>query len=312
MTEKERVVFDKITKQAQFSDLYDENFQGLICGVDSIYILKLVKDNGSTKTLFSRALKSNVDIESKILHRIIGDDNIEPYFVEENNEYIIFPYDDEGKLISAEKLEIKYPLSWNYLKNFKQILKSREKNKFNNSQWYQFSRNQALDKQKLIKILIPHVVKRMRVAFDEHGEHFTKNVGVNSIVLKSEIKESPYYILALLNSSIASFYIAKTSIFLNGGFYASNKQFASSLPVKRIDFKNSNDVQKHDNIVQRVIELIKLKNAIVDVRVANEKEIIVRKANALQKQIDNLVYELYNLGDNDKEVILKALPTEND
>lgn len=244
------------------------------------------------------------------MHRIIGDANIKPYFVEDNDDFIIFPYDKEGNLTSAEELENNYSLTWQYLNKFKQVLKSRERGKFDNTTWYQYSRNQALDKQQLVKILIPHVVKRMRVAFDEQGEHFTKNVGVNSVVLKPEVKESPYYFLALLNSSVASFYIAKTSIFLSGGFFASNKQFAGSIPIKNIDFKNSNEIKKHDSIVKMVLELIKLKTSLVDAKFQNEQEMIERKANALRGEIDNFVFELYDLNDNDKKVIANALPQD--
>jgi type I restriction-modification system DNA methylase subunit len=308
MTEKERKVFEKLISHKKFSEFYEENFQGLICGVDSIYILKLVKDNGNTKILFSKGLNDNVELESKLVHRIIGDSNIEPYFVEENNDYILFPYDKGGKLIDPERLENNYPLAWKYLNKFKQTLRSRENGKFDKTSWYQFSRNQALDKQQFAKILIPHVVKRMRVAFDEKGEYFTKNVGVNSVMLKPDVKESPYYFLAILNSSVASFYICKTSIFLSNGFYASNKQFASSIPIRSIDFENKDEKEKHDSIVGLVLELIKSKNDVVNAKLGNEKELISRKINAIENNIDDLVCNLYYLDINDRKIMSVALP----
>ena len=118
-------------------------------------------------------------------------------------------------------------------------------------------------------------------------------LGGNGIILNTEVKESPYYFLAILNSSIASFFISKISIYLSGGFYASNKQFASLIPVKPIDFSNIKEVEKHDKIVETVKDLISLKQS--EKTLISEKDTQARKVDALGSLINRMIYELYDV-----------------
>jgi len=302
MTEEERKIFDRIIKTQKFSECYEQNFQGLITGIDDIYILRLIKNKGKTKICYSKKLNKEVELESELLFNIIGDDNIKQFTIEDSDSFIIFPYKN-NKLIEQKGLEINFPLIWEYLNIFKNNLKSREKNKFNNEKWYQYSRNQALDKQELKKILIPHVIKNMRVAFDSKGKYFIKNVGVNGITLKDSIQEDVLYFLAILNSPISSFFISKTSIFLSGGFYASNKQFAGEIPIKRINFLDKAEKDKHDKLVNLISAIIKSKNRINNIKNPNEYNLIERQIDSLQKEINNIIYELYGITKEEQEII---------
>lgn len=305
MTEEEENIFEKITKNRKFSDCYELNFQGLITGMDDVYILRLIEDKGKKCKFFSKALNKEIELESELTFNIIGDSDIEKYYIGKSDAYIIFPYKD-GKLMSTEELQ-KNNLTWEYLNIFKNQLKNREKGKFNNKQWYQYSRNQAIDKQTLSKILIPHVVKNTRVAFDDKGKIFIKNVGVNGIVIKEGIKEAVAYFLAVLNSKIASFFISKTSIFLSGGFYATNKQFAGEIPIKEMDFSNQKEKQAHDKIVNMVKNIIELKKKLNLVKLKDEQDMINRQIDALEIQINELLYELYNIKDKEKKIIEDSL-----
>lgn len=298
MSEKEKKIFDKIKSNMIFSDCYEENFQGLITGMDKVFILKMIKDLGNTMKVYSKELEKEVKLESKILFNIIGDSEIDNFGIKMSNEFIIFPY-KEGKLLEQKEMEYKYPLTWGYLNNFKSELKKREKDKFSSNKWYQYSRNQAIDKQELSKILVPHVTKKMRSAYDESGKFFIKNVGVNAIQLKSSTQEHPHYFLAILNSPIASFFISKTSIYLSGGFYASNKQFAGNIPIKRVDFSNRQEKELYDKIVN-LVSLIR------EQYVKNVSGLEDRQFNALQSNINKLVYDLYKISKEEQEVIEKS------
>jgi len=303
MTESEEKIFKKITKYKKFSEYYNQNFQGLITGMDKVYILKLIEDKGKTKIFYSDALKKNVELESDIIFNIIGDGDIDKYSINKSDDYIIFPYQN-SKLMNPVEIQ-KYTLIWNYLKLFEQKLRKRENGKFNNSFWYQFSRNQAIDKQRLIKILIPHVVKTTRVAFDDKGELFIKNVGVNGVTIDNKIKEDNRYFLAILNSNIASFFISKISIFLSGGFYATNKQFAGEIPIREIDFSNKSEKKKHDDIVNFVSTITELKKKLTKSKFSNERELYERQISALHKQINEILYDLYGIKTKKEKTIVE-------
>jgi len=306
MTEEENKIFEKITKQIKFSEFCEENFQGLITGIDDIYILKLIDDKGKTRTFFSKALGKNVELESSITFNIIGDADIDHYHVRHSEDYIIYPYTN-AKIMKEDEIK-KYILAWNYLNLFKQKLKGREKGKFNNNYWYQYSRNQAIGKQELSKILIPHVVKTTRAAFDSKGDFFIKNVGVNGIILKNTVKEHPNYFIGILNSDISSFFISKISIFLSGGFYATNKQFAGEIPIKKIDFNDSKEKESHNKIVNFVTTMVELKKKLSVSNLKTEQDMILRQIDAIQIQINEILYELYGItAEKEKKVIEDCL-----
>ncbi len=155
----------------------------------------------------------------------------------------------------------------------------------------------------LKKILIPHVVKKTVSAIDNQGEYCLDNVGANGIILKDEVKENPFYFIAILNSPIASFFISKTSIFLSGGFYATNKQFAGEIPIRRINFNDSSEKDKHDKIVNMVSNVIELKKRYNSTDLKHEKNLLLRQINAIIEQINIILYDLYNLKSKEIKII---------
>jgi hypothetical protein len=152
-------------------------------------------------------------------------------------------------------------------------------------------------------MLIPHVVKRTRAAFDKEGKIFIKNVGVNGISLKKGTKEKEEYFIALLNSLIASFIISKISIFLSGGYYASNKQFASLIPIRRIDFTKPIEQAYHDKIVTLVDGIIELHKRLAEVKTPQEKQVLERQIEATDNEINQQVYKLYGLTEEEIRIV---------
>ena len=125
MTEEEEKLFEKIRKNKKFQDCFELNFQGLITGMDDIYILKLIEDKGKTRIFYSKKLDKNVEIESEITFNIIGDSNIDNYYIGKSDAYVIFPYKD-GKLLEEKEIQ-KYKMCWDYLSIFKKNLRIERK-----------------------------------------------------------------------------------------------------------------------------------------------------------------------------------------
>lgn len=316
MTEEEFTIFNKIISSGDpFENIYEENFQGLICGKDKIFIMKLLKKKTKTGIYYSEELKEEIEIESSIMRPIISDPDIKRYFVENSgDEHILFPYSNNGDLIPTETMKSKYSLAWEYLSKFRKDLRLREaKNNnspFDDEGWYRFSRNQNLNKQGFKKILIPHVVKNMRSAFDPEGIYAIKNVGVNGITLREGINEDYFYILAILNHPISSFIISKISIFLSGGFYAANKQFSGKIPIYRI--KTAEDKKIQDLIIENVKALIGIIQQNRNDKTSygkNDFESAVTKRN---KIINDLIYKLYKFNPNSNENELEIKIIENE
>ena len=78
-----------------------------------------------------------------------------------------------------------------------------------------------------------------------------------------------------------------------GGYLRYIFQYVSQLPIYKIDFSNPEDVKRHDlmvNLVQHMLDLQKRVPA-----TPLESEQLGREIQSTDRQIDALVYDLYNL-----------------
>ncbi len=78
----------------------------------------------------------------------------------QQNYYSVFPYkyllDNSVKLIEPMELKRKYPKALAYFNAKSKYLKTREKGKWEKSpHWYEYSRKQNFESQKMEKILVP-------------------------------------------------------------------------------------------------------------------------------------------------------------
>lgn len=112
------------------------------------------------------------------------------------------------------------------------------------------------------------------------------------------------FILGLLNSRLIGeifLYIAPKS--KKGLFPKIIITDAKRLPIPNIDLNNKQDKEMHDKIVTLVDNIITLNKKLSVEKNPNSITIINRQINAVDKQIDSLVYKLYNLSDEEIRVI---------
>jgi hypothetical protein len=174
-------------------------------------------------------------------------------------------------------------------------LEARENGRMKGTDWYGYVYPKNLEVMLSKKILVPDIANRASFAWDENGE-YTLTSGY-AITLKSEIKESYKYILGLLNSRVLDFYLKKISTPLRGGFFRYFTQFIEQLPIRTIDFDDPADVDRHDRVVGMVEHMITLKNkhTEAEIMLENRRHDLAREIERLDTQIDQLVYELYGL-----------------
>jgi hypothetical protein len=149
----------------------------------------------------------------------------------------------------------------------------------------------------LAKILVPDIADRASFALDERGEYaFTSGYG---ITLKNDVAESPKYILGLLNSRLLDFCLKSISTTMRGGFFRYFTQFIEQLPIRRIQISDPDDKARHDKMVSLVDRMQELHKRSGVVKNPNEKTQLEREIEATDRQIDQLVYELYGLTEED-------------
>lgn len=352
MSDKEMCVLEKCNTNKKLWLYTKEFFVGIQTSFDSFFILKFIR-NIDTKTwvFYSKFLDEEVELEKEMLLEIVSNPDIKEYSIKSDNHYVIFPYKD-WKLLDFDFIRTNYPKIGKYLEMGREDLEKREKEKFVWAEFFRYWRNQNIDKQDYKKLLIPHITKSMRCAFDEEGKYAMKNVWVNGVVLKDEYKDSYKYFLCLLNSKVLTFILSKISIFLAGGFYASNKQFAEKLPIPDISsLAQKPFIEKADQMLLMNKELQEKKDFILNffqqkysietlstklqhfydhdfsefkkqlklkkLGIEEEAELMAffdkkkaeiselkEKIDATDREIDEMVFELYGLSEEERTVVL--------
>jgi len=80
----------------------------------------------------------------------------------------------------------------------------------------------------------------------------------------------------------------------------------STVPIRIIDFSDKNDQTLHDRIVQSVELMFGLQQHLASAKTEHDKTVIQRQIDATDKQIDQLVYKLYVLTDEEIHIVEEA------
>ncbi len=188
-----------------------------------------------------------------------------------------------------------------YLSKNKTHLSEREQGRFAGPHWYEYGRNQNIDLMLLPKILVPDIADRAAFALDERGDFaFTSGYG---ITLKATTRESSKYILGLLNSSVLDFFWKRISTPLRGGFFRYFTQYIEQLPIRVIDFSNRDDRAKHDKLVKFVGKMIVAKKERAAADADYEKRRLDQFCSDLDREINQLVYKLYDLTKEEIQIV---------
>lgn len=299
LSEVSSIILKLSRMPVKLADISDRIFQGLVTGADDVFILKNVI-NGK---FISKATGKEYQLESELLHPLCkGSVNIRRYHITELEKSILFPYElVNGKaiLLSGKTLSTKYPKVWSYLNENRKILEGRENGKWKHEKWFALGRSQNLSEMEQKKILTPSIANYSSYTFDESDYFYFVGSGGGGgggygITLKDQ-NQSYKFVLGLLNSKLLDFYLKSYSSRFSGGYYAFNRQYIEQLPIKSIDFSNKTEIAQHDHLVALVETMLALHKSLTAARLPDEKERLQRQIDSTDHQIDQLVYQLYDL-----------------
>ncbi len=120
---------------------------------------------------------------------------------------------------------------------------------------------------------------------------------------KNEKDYSIHYLQAILTSKVLDFYLRQISSPFRGGYWSYGKRFIKQLPVHTIDFNNPEDINHHDEIVAFVENMLMLNKKLAIASIPSEKTQYQRQIDATDRQIDQLVYQLYDLSDEEINIV---------
>ena len=279
-------LFEKLQRMpVKLGQLAERISQGIRTSANEIYVLDVVSERGGFITARSKHLRKEVVLERGAVSRFLAGREIKAYSIQPSGKVVLMPYrivSGGAKLIPWKEVATQWPEASAYLEQNRAYLSKREDGRFRGPTWYEFGRNQNIDLMLLPKLLVPDIADRTAFAFDAKGEFaFTSGYG---ITFKAGVKESPKYLLGLLNSRLLNWFWKRVSTPLRGGFYRYFTQFIEHLPIRPIDFGVAAERAERDALVKLVDQILAAKraNPAADV-------------SAWEREIDERVYRLYGL-----------------
>lgn len=154
------------------------------------------------------------------------------------------------------------------------------------------------------KIIAAGMVNKLEFCYDD-SSNILSGKSTTIIMNKEQSIYNLKYILGLLNSKLYNLVFKSSNKHnsMSGGYMNVNKNSLSSFIYYPLDMSNKKDKEMHDKIVTLVDNIIALNKKLSVEKNPNSITIINRQINAVDKQIDSLVYKLYNLSDEEIRVI---------
>ena len=172
-------------------------------------------------------------------------------------------------------------LIWNYLKRCEKKLRSRENGKMNHDQWYGYVYPKNLDQFEQPKLMLQVLAKKASITLDESNNYYFVgggNAGGYGLTLKDGSNLKYKYLLGLLNSTLLDFYLQKHSSMFQNGYYSYAKRFIEKVPIVEVSKAEQEP-------------MISLVNQILSLKKSDPQA----DTNALETEIDRMVYKLYDL-----------------
>jgi hypothetical protein len=306
-------LFEKLSKMpVKLGRISNGMFVGQQTSADTVYLFKEFhrgKRKDTTKVL-SKELDEFVEIESGILKPVVRSGSIHRYSAQ-TTALILFPYevkDCSARLFNTGEMKREYPLAWEYLNRNKNLLENREKGIFKDAEWYRFGRSQNLGMWEQPKLMVPYMITELAAYLDRADNYYFINVTTGGYgVTCDESAGSLAYLCGLLNSRLLDFYLKKVSTNFHGGYFAANKQYIEQLPIRPINFSNTADKARHDKMVKLVDRMLELNKQKHSGKLApSQVERVDREIAATDAEIDDLVYELYGIMEQERKIIAET------
>ena len=230
-----------------------------------------------------------IQFKSEFIKKRMSGKIISKYFIAKEKEYLLY---FEG-INDFEKL----PLSiQHYLFEHKNILENRaDKKRRKTAKWWNYSFPMHKEYYHLDKIWCSYRAKENIFCFDDTKEYI--GLTNTTVIFDTNDNLDLKYLLALLNSKVLTFRYKSIGKQTGNGVYEYFENGVGKLPILAID----NEKQKpFINLVDQMLETQKkLHSAQTD----SDKKFYKQKSNILDKQIDKLVYGLYELNDEEIKII---------
>jgi len=285
----------------------DKIFVGLQTSADSIYLVKLVKDLGENVKIKSEETGKEYIIEKEFTKKLVKGKDINQYYINYSDRILIFPYIKKEKgyeVLNEEELK-KYKGIYSYFKELESKIKDREHKKLAKSKsWFALTYPRSINLYDSPKILTPNSAFHSSFYFDEK-EHYYMTCGVAggfALILKKDCSLDPKYLVGILNSKLMEFFNRNIGTSLQGGYYSYDPKIIERYPLIL------SDRDQQQKIISLVNQMLELQKKYHDIKVSgNEKERLEQQIKNVDYEIDEEIYNLYGITEEEKKIIEESL-----
>ena len=246
-----------------------------------------------------------VEIEDNILRiPLFATDFTRYHFTPKSEKVIIFPYckhTNNFELLPGAEFKTIYPQAFQYLYSHKKELEQRKQYKA----WYGFSAPRNLSVHDTAQMVVPLLAHKGLLA-DLPGnreDYCLMASGGFSITITNNRQLLPVYVLGILNSRLLFWYLKRISNRFRGGWITCTKQYVGKLPIRTIDFSDPTEKTRHEQMVKLVEQMLDLHKQLAEAKEPQTKTVLQRQIETTDRQIDRLVYELYELTEDEIKIV---------
>ena len=301
-SDKEAAVFAKITKAGKPLGDYVEKkiFYGIKTGLNEAFVV----DSETKKNLVANTKRS-----AALIKPLRGGEDIRRYFINDNGRFLIvlpngWTRKQSGLSNATEKqawawFSNAYPALSQHLLPFTDALRKRQdQGEF----WWELRPCDYYAYLESPKLIFPDICKAPRFTLDTSGIYLANT----AYCLGTDDR----YLLGILNSRLFWFSISHISIpfGVRAGEYRYRLiyQYMEKVPIRVIDRKNKNDRAAHADMVKLTDKMLALHQQLATAKTPQDTTLLQRQIAATDKQIDQLVYALYGLTDEEIALVVKT------
>ena len=292
-------------------------FNGIQTSANDIYIIQPEQEDSDYFyfTHDDRKWKIEKEVTRPYFRTGSGVDTLNTYRALKPNALVMYPYKKVGnkiEFIELAELEEKYPFLFEYL-NFNKPKLSNPKRDIKpkpetSNEWYRFGRHQCLEKCDVPEKLVVGVLSQGDKYAVDLSHTFISSGGTAGycmIVLPDDSPYSIYYIQALLNSKYIEWFSALIGEVFRGGYIARGTKVLKRLPVRKINFDDTNEKNLHDAIAQTQQKLMIIRGKADSYMADPRNKTLTEKLFTQElKKLEQLLFDLYQLGADDSKIPL--------
>ncbi len=251
-----------------------EIYRGITTGFNKAFVLK-----NDVKEEFIEKDKAN----EEIIRPLLRGRDIKQWQMNNNYNIIFSPI---GTKINE------YPLIKEHLDKYRKELKTRADK---GNHYWEFRACSYYENMFAEKIVWAEISPEPAFCVDLDG-HIILN---SAYLLSSNNEEYPlYYLVGLLNSNVTKWIFKRISPHILAERLRFTKQYVSKIPIVNTDINTKEKIMELSKNIMDFTELFNSSNS-----TPSQKKLLNRQIKVNQDELNKIVYELYNLSDNEIAII---------